>query len=340
MKVCIYGAGAMGTVLGSYLTRAGELVDLVSHNFAHIEGLKKHGAIISGTTDFTVSVSALHTNEMKMKYDIIFLMTKQLDNEAVCVSLLPYLDDNGVIVTMQNGIPETSVSKVIGEDKTIGSAMAWGATMLGEGQVKLTTKASYQTLSFSLGRFAKTKHPYFDEVARLLRLMGEVKIEENWLGARYAKLMINSAFSGLSVVLNATFGEIAENKTTRRMAQLIIKECIEVAKKGNIKIEPIQGKDIVKLLDYKHPLKQWISFQIIPIAMKKHKDIISSMLQDLERNRPCEISAINGVISDFGNQFAVETPYNDAIINIVKDFEKKNNHPGMHNLNYLSKWIH
>ena len=104
MKICIYGAGAMGTVLGAYLSKT-EDVDLVSRNVNHIESLKKNGAIITGEIDLQVSVNALLPSEMKDTYDIIFLMTKQLENEAVVKSLIPFLKSTVDISTLKNDLP-------------------------------------------------------------------------------------------------------------------------------------------------------------------------------------------------------------------------------------------
>jgi len=59
MRLAIYGAGAMGTILGAYLAKSGENIDLISRNEAHIEGLKNYGAHIIGKIDFTQKVNAL-----------------------------------------------------------------------------------------------------------------------------------------------------------------------------------------------------------------------------------------------------------------------------------------
>ena len=83
MKVCIYGAGSLGTVLGAYVAKSGEEIDLVNRNKAHVAALKEHGATITGTANFNVKVNAMLPEEMKEKYDIIFLMTKQLNNKEV-----------------------------------------------------------------------------------------------------------------------------------------------------------------------------------------------------------------------------------------------------------------
>ena len=76
MKVAIYGAGAMGTVLGAYIAKAGVDIDLINRNEKHVVALKEKGAHIIGTVDFTQKVNALLPSEMSEKYDIILLMTK------------------------------------------------------------------------------------------------------------------------------------------------------------------------------------------------------------------------------------------------------------------------
>jgi 2-dehydropantoate 2-reductase len=179
---------------------------------------------------------------MSGKYDIVFLMTKQLDNKAVVTALTKFLNDDGVICTMQNGLPEHSVSEVIGEERTYGCAIGWGAQMTEHGVSELTSEPD--ALVFALGAYNKAfqKDPHFKEIVRLLSIMGKVEIEDNFIGVRWSKLLVNSAFSGMSAVLGCNFGEVADNKTSRRCAQRIIKEIIDSTRKGGIKIEPIQAR--------------------------------------------------------------------------------------------------
>ena len=84
-RYAIYGAGSLGTVLGAYITKNGGQIDLINRNKAHVEALKTNGAIINGTVNMTVPVSALTPDEMTGEYDVILLLTKQLLNkEVVC----------------------------------------------------------------------------------------------------------------------------------------------------------------------------------------------------------------------------------------------------------------
>jgi len=337
MKVAIYGAGAMGTVLGAYITRAGYEIDLINRNIDHVRALNETGAKIIGKIEFTQAVKALTPKELTDKYDIILLMTKQKYNKDISESLLPFLKDNSLVCTMQNGLPEKSVADVIGKDRTCGCTMSWGATFHGKGISELTSEPNRETLTFSIGKYGENDENLFSYIVELLNSMGEVKVENNFTGARWAKLMINAAFSGLSVVTGANFGEIAKNKVSRLLALEIIKECIEVTKAGNIKVEPLQGKDIIKLLDYNNKFKKRISLMLIPLAMKKHRLIKSSMLRDLNEGKNTEIDSINGRVCEHGDLYEVDTPLNDKIVSIVHAIENKELEPSWDNLKFLKK---
>ncbi len=323
MKVAIYGAGAMGTILGAYITKAGYEIDLINRNEDHVNGLKNIGAQVVGKIEFTQKVNAMLPEEMSKKYDIILLMTKQMNNKKIVEGLLPFMSKKCIICTMQNGLPELSVSEVIGEDKTVGCAMSWGATFIGNGKAELTSEPTRESMTFSIGKFGNVADEPFDYLVKLLDTMGKVIVEENFIGARWAKLLVNAAFSGLSVVTGDNFGAIAKNKKSRLLALKAIKECIDICDSAGIKIEPIQGKDIVKLLDYKTKFKRSISLFLIPIAMKKHRLIKSSMLRDLAKGRKCEIEAINGVVCKYGDKVNVDTPINDRIVEITHKIEDK-----------------
>lgn len=330
MKSAIYGAGSLGTILGAFITKNGGQVDLYNRNIAHIEALKTKGATVTGTLEFNQKVNAFTTDELSGKYDIIFLMTKQQDNRAVATMLNDFLADDGVIVTLQNGIPELLLGEVIGDDRVLGCTVAWGATMLGPGVCELTS--SPDSLTFSLGSLTGRPNRHLDDVKALLELMGPVELDDNFIGTRWSKLLINAAFSGMSAVCGTTFGQAAKDKGSRRIVQALIKECIDVCKAGNIRIQPVQGKDIVKLLDYSNPIKKALSFAIIPIAIRKHALLKASMLQDIEKGKKCEVDAINGVVCDFGRKVGCPTPMNDKVVEIIHRIEARELKPSFDNV--------
>ena len=333
MRTAIYGAGSLGTILGAFINKAGMPIELINRNKAHVEALNLNGASVTGTMQFNQKVNAYTPDMMSGEYDIIFLMTKQQNNKEVATALKEYLATDGVLVTFQNGLPEMQIAEILGEERVLGCTVAWGATMQSPGVCELTSEPD--ALSFSLGSISHKRSRHFAKVKEMLEMNGTVEIEENFIGTRWSKLLINAAFSGMSAVLGCTFGEAAGPKESRRVVQALIKECIDVCATGGIRIEPVQGKDIVKLLDYKGSLKKAISFFIIPIAIRKHAKLKASMLQDIEKGKLTEVDAINGSVSEFGRKVGCPTPMNDKVVEIIHKIEKGELKPGYDNLKFF-----
>lgn len=329
-RYAIYGAGSLGTVLGAYITKNGGEIDLINRNKAHVEALKNNGAHITGTVEMTVPVKAITPDEMEGVYDVILLMTKQLYNKEVVAFLMDYLAEKGVIVTLQNGLPEPDIAEIIGADRTMGCTVEWGATLSAPGVCTLTSEPD--SLSFHMGKMDGISDEQFKMVKDLLELMCPVHEETNLLGARWSKLLINATFSGLGTVVGGTFGSVSENKAARKVAIRCMKECIDVGHAAGAEFAPVQGKDITKLFYYKNGLKRAIATMLIPIAMKKHRDIEPSMLQDLKKGKKCEIDAINGVVCEWGRKCSVATPINDRIVEIIKKAENGELKPCMENI--------
>lgn len=328
MKIAIYGAGAMGTVLGALLTKGGIDVDLITRNEAHVIGLKEKGARIVCTADNTqwnVPVRALLPSEMTEKYDVIFLMTKQRHNAEILRFLLPKLTDDGVICTTQNGLPEESVMAAVSEKRTYGLVASYGANFIGNGKVALTSEIKAMSVTVGAYRGDGKKTPV---LKKILSYAGKatgnenfVKITDNLAGARWSKLAINAAFSGLSVVTGQTFGEIAKNRKSKKIALGVLRECMDVANAKGVTLEEIQGHDMQALLGKRGFFGTKFALFALPIAMKRHKNLRSGMLADVEKGRKCEIDFINGVVCKAGKEVGVETPLCEKIVEITHGIE-------------------
>ena len=280
-KIAIYGAGAMGTVLGALLTKGGlKNVHLITRNQAHVDGLNKSGAIIQCVADdetMIVSVNALTPAQMQDKYDVIFLMTKQRHNADTLQFLLPYLAENGVICTTQNGLPEESVLTAVGKEKTYGCVASYGAELIGAGKVKLTSQKC--AMSMQVGGY-QNDSKYTPLLQEILSYAGKAVdndsfaiATDNLAGARWSKLAINAAFSGLSVMTGLSFGEIAKKRKINRVALGVLRECMDVATALGVQLERMQGHDMQKMLGGRGFFKTQLSLLLLPFAMKRHKKL-------------------------------------------------------------------
>ncbi len=327
-RIAIYGAGAMGTVLGAFLTAGGVDVQLISRNLAHIEGLKTLGARIeceAAGKEFVQPVKALTPEEMEGKYDVIFLMTKQRENQKTLEFLKEFLSEDGVVCTTQNGLPEESVAAVLGYEKTYGAAVTFGAKFIGGGKVALTSTPS--AMSMRVGGYLNDQ----SKTEGLVRILSAGKVlsgnenfataTDNLAGARWSKLAVNAAFSGLSVVTGLTFGEIAKRKKTKRVALGILREAICVAKAHGVELEKMQGYGAEELFGKGGFFQNLKANFLLPIAIKRHKLLRSGMLADLQKGRKCEIDFIDGMVASMAKKVGECAPLCEKVVEIVHGIE-------------------
>ncbi|MDQ0243687.1 2-dehydropantoate 2-reductase [Bacillus fengqiuensis] len=327
MRVAIMGAGSLGTIIGALITAGGQEVDLIDINEEHVAALNQSGAKITGFMDLCVPVKATLPDEMTGTYDLVFLLTKQVYNQASLEQLLPHLHSTSIVCTLQNGIPEDFVASYIGHERTIGGVVGFGATWLGPGVSELATEIPIlKKYAFDIGELDGSMTPRLEEVKRMLDLVGHCDISPNILGIKWAKLLMNATFSGMSAALGCRFGDVLSSEAAMVSLACIADETIKVAHAYGINLERIQGKDMEFLeLQDEHDIPNKMDFY--HEVWGPHSNTKASMLQDLEKKRKTEIDFINGFICKKGREAGIKTPYNDLVVQLVKEAEKNGSAP-------------
>ncbi len=307
MRICIYGAGAMGSSLGALFFKQNIPCDLITRNEAHVQAIKRDGLRLVGCENGTVYPNVIVPSEMTGKYDVVFLATKQRENEKIARFLLDYLAEDGALVTVQNGLPERSLAETVGEDRVYGCALSWGAERSEAGAVKITSESGYR---FFLGAYGRGTR--LDYLTSLLQKVGIVTVG-NLNELRYAKLAVNSAFSSLSALSGLTFGELA--KRYKKPVLALMREAFAVARAAGCKKLPLNGHNLFRVFG-----GFWAGL-LLPFAMKKYRDTLSGMLLDLQAGRRCEIDFISGMVCAEGARYGVPTPMQERVTALVHDVE-------------------
>lgn len=319
-RIAVMGAGAMGTLLCACLAKGGRPIDAIDVNRGHVDALNKRGAIVTGTVTINVPVHALTPEEMECEYDLIFLLIKQPYNKSAFAQLKPHLHEKGIVCTLQNGIPEPAVAEAFGEERTMGCAVTWSATLVGPGETQATTKKDKWTSI--MGTLSGELTEEAEEVRKILSLMCPTEFIDNLMGIRWSKLLVNCSFSGMSAALGCTFGEILENEKAFKCAQYIARECIRVTEAQGYEMVPMaHGKTFKTLMDFETDEERLNTVGIYRELWGAARSAKASMLQDLEMGRKSEIDAINGILSKKGREFGIPTPVNDKVVKVVKGIE-------------------
>lgn len=319
LRIGILGAGSMGTVLGAYLLRADCNVEFIDSYAEHIKALNEQGATITGSVQFNVPAKAVLPSEMKGIYDVVFYMAKQTANRTALPGLVPHLGPDSLVVTLQNGMPDEEVGSIVGENRLLGAPVGWGASFEGPGVSRLTSDPN--CMHFCVGRPNGQIDTGVFLIQRLLELMCPTTVTENLTGIRWTKLMMNATFSGISAVLGCSFGDILDCPSAMDVLTQLGRECIQVSRASGVRMEPMGGDDFEALLWYEDEAGRNRVKANYTRFWTPQRALRASMLQDLEKGRPCEIDYINGAVCRHGDRVGVDTPANDCIVRLVNEIQ-------------------
>jgi 2-dehydropantoate 2-reductase len=134
--VLIWGAGAIGGILGAYWARAGVpvlMVDIVSE---HATACSTTGLRIEGPVEeFTQVVPCVTPDQLQGTFSRIVLAVKAQSTEGALDDLLPHLSEDGFVLSAQNGLNEHTIAAQVGDDRTMGAFVNYGADWIAPGRI-------------------------------------------------------------------------------------------------------------------------------------------------------------------------------------------------------------
>jgi 2-dehydropantoate 2-reductase len=319
-RIAVLGAGAIGSVVGGMLTRAGHDVTLIDQWPEHVEAMKAKGLRLSGTIgDFVVPVRALHIHELQTvtePFDAVFVAVKSYDTEWATAMALPYLrEPDGVVVDFQNGINDDRVARVAGKHGALGCVITISASLYEPGHAMRTDTG---TVGFKIGEHDGADSPRARELAGIMNAVAESTVTTNLWGERWSKLAINcmanplAGLTGLGTLDVRTIPEIAA------IGVHLGAEAIAVGRAVGHEVEPIYGIPVQRYLDaYAGRGLTELLADIAAIARARGGGQ-PSLLQDVMKGRRTEIDYLNGYVCREGSRVGVKTPFNDAIVAAVR----------------------
>ena len=315
MKICIYGAGAIGSYLGAELALAGYEVSLIARG-PHLEAMQAGGLtlLIEGEKK-VVQVACTDDPAQVGPQDYVIITLKAHSVSPVVEQMVPLFGPETAVVTAQNGIPWWYCHKLKGplEDQILESADPGGRiwNVLGpERAIGCVVYPSCEIVKPGVIKHIEGKRFMLGEpdgskservlalsealMAAGLKAPGRPRIRDDiWL-----KLWGNVSFNPVSVLTLATLGQITADDGVRGVIRDLMIEAQGVAHALGVRF-PV---DVDKRIG-------WAG------DVGAHK---TSMLQDLERGRPMEIDALVGTVSEMGRLAGVPTPTIDVVLALVR----------------------
>jgi 2-dehydropantoate 2-reductase len=340
-KLAVLGAGAIGSTIGAYLTRAGRDMTLIDPWAAHVEEMRRSGLRVSAQDEeFTVKVNAVHLGDvcrLHARFDAVFLAVKSYDSLWAAQFIEPYLAPGGVLLSAQNGINEDVLAPVIGYSRTLGCVVTLGAGLYEPAHVLRTSVPGRP--SFALGELNGMLTPRIQELVKLLAPVGPTRATANLWGERWAKLAVNSMGNALAGITGLGSAELRANPDVFAITVRIASEAVRVAETLGVQVEPLGGIPPQAYLD----AARGVGLEALRSTwMERGRQLGAgrpSLLQDVMKGRRTEVDHLNGYVVRKGGEVGVPTPMNEAVVEVTRRLEAGELVQGPANLSLLSSHL-
>jgi 2-dehydropantoate 2-reductase len=338
-KLAVLGAGAIGSTIGGYLTRAGHDVTLIDLWPAHVEEMRRGGLKVTAQDEeFTVRVKAVHLADvctLRERFDAVILSVKSYDSVWAATFIQPYLAPAGVLISAQNGINEDQVAPIVGYTRMIGCVVTIGAGLYEVGHVTRTN--SPKRPSFALGELNGMLTPRLQELVTLLAPAGPARATTNLWGERWAKLTVNCMANPIAGITGMNNQEMRANPDVFALTVAVAGEALTVAQTLGVQVEPVGGIPAQAYLD----AVSGVGVEALRGAWVEHGRSVGSgrpsLLQDVMKGRRTEVDYLNGYVVRKGREVGIPTPMNQAIVEVAKRMERGELAQGPANLQLLTR---
>jgi 2-dehydropantoate 2-reductase len=314
MKICIFGAGAIGGYMGAKLAQVGADVSLVARG-PHLKAMRENGLrLIEENGESTVKVTASDNAADLGPQDYVIVTLKAHSVPPVVSKMQPLMGEDTTVVWGVNGLPWWYFHKVggplegtrlesvdpghaqwdgFGPDRMLGCVVYPAAEVIEPGVVK-----HIEGTRFSLGEPDGSKSERAMALSKALASAGlKAPVRPKIRDEIWIKLWGNLSFNPISALTHATLETLCTDPGTRDVARNMMLEAQTIAEKLGIKF-PI---DVDRRIQG-------------GAEVGAHR---TSMLQDLDMGRPMEIDALVGSVQELGRVTDTPTPTIDTVLALI-----------------------
>ncbi len=302
MRIAIVGPGAIGCLFAAMLSRAGSEVWLIDRNPDRARLLARRGLFVSGVTEeFHAAVHATTVPDEVGGADLAIIAVKTYDTATAAVAARTALREEGLALTLQNGIGNVEVlQKTLGEGRVLGAVTSQGATLIAPGQVHHAGRGT-----------TVVGEPNGELTERVIAIRGiltnadlSAEVTTDLTAALWGKLVVNAGINPVAAIAQVRNGGIMESGHLRQVMRAAVLEACAVAQKKQIRL----------------PFPDMVGHT--EEVCQRTANNLNSMLQDVHRQRRTEIDAINGEVVRQGEALGVPVPVNSLLVTLVHGLEE------------------
>jgi 2-dehydropantoate 2-reductase len=317
MKIAVIGAGAIGSVIGGLLSKAGEDVTLIGRK-PHVDAINQNGLVLEGESGRIV-IKVKAAENLDFKPDLVLLTVKAQDVASSVRKVQPFLSGTQV-VTMQNGVQsDDQVAGLLGKENIISSVVTFNGQFLEPG--KALYSIPFSKTALLIGEPFGNKGNRLQTLSALLNKAIGTDISEDIRAAHWTKLIWNLQ-TAVPAVTGLSYQDSYQYPKVRELTISLLKEGLKVIKAAGIKTANVPGFPMEPI--------ETMARESLPVASALLKSIAESLgkvpvlgstLQSIKRGKSTEVDYLNGEIVNLGKKTGIPTLANSLMVELVHQVE-------------------
>jgi 2-dehydropantoate 2-reductase len=296
-RVCVAGAGSIGSLLAGHLARVAD-VSVLTRRPDHAEALERDGLRISGRGDFTARVTAADDPSRLPEADLVILACKGTDLDSLAGRLEGRFD-GATVMTIQNGLGAEEVVAGHGDWPLLSSVTFMSGTRHDDTHVEYVLDTATW-----IGPYRETTGDDARAVAALIESSGLKAIGfDDLRPAQWSKLIFNATVNGVAALTELPHDFHFAQVDNDGDLGLLVRDLID------------EGKATAAAAGVELDEDPW---EMNVLATQRGHRHSPSMLEDVEAHRPTEVESINGSLVREAGRQGVAVPLHTAVYRLVK----------------------
>jgi len=329
MRFLVWGAGAIGGTIGGHLARAAHPVTLVDKERKHVEAIRDKGLkIIDPIIPFSIRVKAFTPQELTGEYETILLCVKAHHTDRAVRQLAPHLSANGFVVSVQNGLNESIIASMVGEERTVGSFVNFDADYLEPGVIHYGGRGAVVIgeLSGEITPRIQALHQSFLDFEPHSIVSTNIQ-GYLWSKLAYGSMLFATALTPLPV------SQALSMTTFHPLYVALMREVLAVAQSRSVTLESFDGFDPTAFLPGADLRCAKDSLDAIAKRTGKSGQTHTGIWRDLAvRHRRTEVDSILGSVLARAKVENIATPLLEKLIQSIHNIENGTREQNISNL--------
>lgn len=312
MKVLVYGAGAVGSLVGWALARAGADVSLLGRA-PHADAVRQSGLVVEGPAGGRVRLRATgRADDLDGPFDVVVLAVKGYDVPAAAGAATALLAPAGRLVCLQNGVGHEEVAaRFAGAGRVVAGVVTASVSLASPGRVVRHTRGGAALASWDGAAV--------DDLALALRRGGLwARTASDARSLKWSKLLLNLVANATSAALDLPPGAVYADPGLFRLERRMLQEAVAVGHALGVRWTDLPGFPVRLLVRCLRWPERLAHVLLRRAASAGRGSKMPSLWHDLRRGRT-EVAFLNGAVARWGREVGVAAPVNEELARMVED---------------------